>query len=155
MGEYNAGTPCGVVRNIPSKLPVWEPYIAGDARFWRHAIGNFSGPSNTVMVPRVIYMVDKDLYNRLHELGIDQPRGWFFTEEEGRVLPDGRTMTFAPHLGGVPLSPNPLLKLIDRFVEADVLPAHENPHEKVYLSEYQAQLLRGAPSDLDNFGNRF
>jgi hypothetical protein len=74
------------------------------------------------MVPRVIYMVNDDLYWRLNELGIDQPKGKAQVDETGRVLPDGNPITAAPSLNRVDLAPNPLLRLRDRVRDGVLLP---------------------------------
>jgi len=116
IGIQNGGTPNGVVRNIPQMFPEWGAKIGGDAVFWQSVIYNF-GFENTVLVPRVIYMVNEYLYGRLHELGIDQPKGFFFLDHTGRPLPNGDYNSTVPMLNGVPMSPNPLLGLKDRYAE--------------------------------------
>ena len=116
IGFMNGGTPNGVARNIPSMFPDWGTKIGGDAIFWQALIYNF-GFENTVLVPRVIYMVNEYLYGRLHELGVDQPRGFFFSDAQGRPVPDGDFNYSVPMLNGVPMLPNPLLKLRDRYAQ--------------------------------------
>lgn len=155
VGMDNGGTPCGVVRNIPHLLPVWEPRIGGDSIFWKYAIGNFSGPKNTVMVPRVIYMVNEDLYHRIHELGIDQPSGFYHIDKDnGRVLPNGLLECAAPFLNGKAIdSPNPLHSLKDRYKEAGIVPRDvTGDGGMIFYNEDQAQLLMGTPHTVDNFG---
>lgn len=74
------------------------------------------------MVPRVIYMVNDDLYTRLTELGIDQPRGKMFADDTGRLLPNGNPIMSAPSQNKVDLVPNPLLQLKVRVREGVLLP---------------------------------
>lgn len=74
------------------------------------------------MVPRVIYMVGQDLYMRLSELGINQPKGMVPVDETGRVLPDGNPWMAGPTLNRVHFDPNPLLRLRDRVREGVLLP---------------------------------
>lgn len=116
IGIYNGGTPNGIVRNLPDKFPDWGVKIGGDAVFWQSVIYNF-GHENTVLVPRVIYMVNEYLYGRLHELGIDQPKGFFFLDQSGRPIPDGDLNMSVPFINGVPMHPNPLLGLKDRYLD--------------------------------------
>jgi len=114
IGFMNAGTPNGVVRNLPSMFPDWGEKIGGDAIFWQAIVNSF-GFENTVLVPRVIYMVEQYLYGRLHELGVDQPKGFFFLDESGRPIPDGVFNMSTPFINGKPMFPNPLLGLVDRY----------------------------------------
>jgi hypothetical protein len=74
------------------------------------------------MIPRVIYMVSEDLYLRLTELGIDQPKGKALADETGRLLPNGNPWMSAPSLNRVDFVPNPLLKLRVRVKEGVLLP---------------------------------
>jgi hypothetical protein len=120
VGLYNGGTPNGVVRNVPAALPDWRPTIGGDAVWLRDAIAAIGGPARAVLVPRVTYMIKDDLYARLHELGIDQPKGFFFTDSTGRPLPDGPVNRSAPWCGGREVrDPNPLDALRNRFEGTD------------------------------------
>jgi hypothetical protein len=74
------------------------------------------------MVPRVIYMVNEWLYERLTELGIDQPKGKMFADETGRLLPNGNPIMSAPSQNKVDLVPNPLLALKARVRDGVLLP---------------------------------
>lgn len=109
----NVGTPSGVYRALPELVPRWKNEYGGDGMFYEELLRNF-GYENVVMVPRVIYTIAQDFHSYLHVFGIDQPRGVFFVDADGRPLPDGPVNQSAPFLNGVPLHPNPLLSLPDR-----------------------------------------
>jgi hypothetical protein len=67
-------------------------------------------------------MINEDLYMRLSEFGIDQPKGKLLTDDAGRVLPNGLPITAAPSQNKVDLAPNPLLRLKDRVRDGVLLP---------------------------------